>query len=271
MGANGIASGQGSSALPAQFVCGGSAACQATSTPTMTYSIFSKNSGEVVASSWSNGLDNNQGPRRKRPPWTRIAKGRPVWGQIVEIDDGKIKDHLGELVRGTVEETLNQLLEADSELLPFPQRSLAPDPHRQPAGTHLARYPAENAGRGCLSRRELSPDAGLCPTEAHRWQSVGPRAVPEYGSTRSDGTGARSGVTTEASHHPPTICERFWTLLSALEEPKQVSCLYTGSAGERRRPDLAVEPDQRLVVAAHANVLCQIRHLPSVVAYIRTG
>jgi putative transposase len=28
-------------------------------------------------------------------------------GQIIQIDEARIRDHLGEMVRGTVEETLN--------------------------------------------------------------------------------------------------------------------------------------------------------------------
>ena len=40
-----------------------------------------------------------------------------------------------------------------------------------------------------------------------------------------------------------------------------------GLTGERRRLDLAVEPDQRLVAAARIVVLCQIRHRPSMVAF----
>jgi transposase-like protein len=38
-------------------------------------------------------------------------------GQVVKIDEGRIRDHLGELVRGTVEETLNGLLEAEADRL----------------------------------------------------------------------------------------------------------------------------------------------------------
>ena len=35
-------------------------------------------------------------------------------GQVIQIDEGRIRDHLGEMVRGTVEETLNALdAEAD--------------------------------------------------------------------------------------------------------------------------------------------------------------
>jgi len=38
-------------------------------------------------------------------------------GKIVEIDEERIKDHLGEMVRGTVQETLNALLDAEADRL----------------------------------------------------------------------------------------------------------------------------------------------------------
>jgi transposase-like protein len=38
-------------------------------------------------------------------------------GNVVRIDDERIRDHLGQIVRGTVEETLNGLLEAEAERL----------------------------------------------------------------------------------------------------------------------------------------------------------
>ena len=41
------------------------------------------------------------------------AKG----GAIIQVDEGMIKEHVGEIVKGTVEETLNALLEADAERL----------------------------------------------------------------------------------------------------------------------------------------------------------
>jgi putative transposase len=37
-------------------------------------------------------------------------------GQVIQIDKGRIRDHLGEMVRGTVEETLNAMLDAEAEL-----------------------------------------------------------------------------------------------------------------------------------------------------------
>jgi putative transposase len=38
-------------------------------------------------------------------------------GNIIEINEEKIKDHLGEFVRGTVEETLNAMLEAEADAI----------------------------------------------------------------------------------------------------------------------------------------------------------
>ncbi len=38
-------------------------------------------------------------------------------GQVIQIDKARIRDHLGEMVRGTVEETLNALLDAEADQL----------------------------------------------------------------------------------------------------------------------------------------------------------
>jgi putative transposase len=38
-------------------------------------------------------------------------------GQVIQIDEGRIRDHLGEMVRGTVEETLNSMLDAEADRL----------------------------------------------------------------------------------------------------------------------------------------------------------
>lgn len=46
----------------------------------------------------------------------RVANGAGFGqGQIVQIDEERIRGHLSELVRGTVEETLNAMLEAEAE------------------------------------------------------------------------------------------------------------------------------------------------------------
>ena len=38
-------------------------------------------------------------------------------GKVVQINDARIQDHLGELVRGTVEETLNAMLDAEADAM----------------------------------------------------------------------------------------------------------------------------------------------------------
>ena len=37
--------------------------------------------------------------------------------KIIQIDEEQVKDHLGEIVRGTVQETLNALLDEEAESL----------------------------------------------------------------------------------------------------------------------------------------------------------
>lgn len=38
-------------------------------------------------------------------------------GSIIRIDEAQVKDHLGEIVRSTVEDTLNSLLDAEAARL----------------------------------------------------------------------------------------------------------------------------------------------------------
>src|ERR1700735_2641231 len=43
--------------------------------------------------------------------------GLKAMGQVIQIDEARIRDHLGEMVRGTVEETLNAVLDAEADRL----------------------------------------------------------------------------------------------------------------------------------------------------------
>ena len=43
-------------------------------------------------------------------------KPKPM-GQVIQIDEARIRDHLGEMVRGTVEEALNAMLDAEVDRL----------------------------------------------------------------------------------------------------------------------------------------------------------
>jgi len=58
-------------------------------------------------------------------------------GDGVQIDEKRIHDHLGELVRGTVEETLNSLLDAEADALCGAQRyERSPDRTDYRAGSY---------------------------------------------------------------------------------------------------------------------------------------
>jgi len=46
-----------------------------------------------------------------------MGEDSKILGNVVQIDESRIRDHLGELVRGTVEETLNSLLDAEADAL----------------------------------------------------------------------------------------------------------------------------------------------------------
>lgn len=41
----------------------------------------------------------------------------PTFEKVIQIDEAKIHSHLGEIVRGTVEETLNAMLDAEADQL----------------------------------------------------------------------------------------------------------------------------------------------------------
>jgi putative transposase len=56
-------------------------------------------------------------------------------GEVIQIDEARIRDHLGEMVRGTVEETLNAMLDAKADQFcgagRYERRSSAGYPGRQ--------------------------------------------------------------------------------------------------------------------------------------------
>ena len=65
---------------------------------------------------------------------------------IVKIDDGKIKDHLDAVVRGTVEETLNALLDAEADQLCGARRYERTDSRRDTRAGHYTRSLHTKAG-----------------------------------------------------------------------------------------------------------------------------
>jgi putative transposase len=60
-------------------------------------------------------------------------------GNVISIDDGRIKSHLDRVVRGTVEETLNALLEAEADRLCNDQRYERSEARRDTRAGHYER------------------------------------------------------------------------------------------------------------------------------------
>lgn len=76
-------------------------------------------------------------------------------GKVVKIDDARIQDHLGELVRGTVEETLNAMLDAEADALCGAQRyERSPDRVDTRAGHYERKFHAK-AGEVTLKMPKL--------------------------------------------------------------------------------------------------------------------
>ena len=67
-------------------------------------------------------------------------------GNVISIDDERIKSHLGRMVRGTVEETLNALLEAEADRLCNAQRYERSEARRDTRAGHYERNLQTKAG-----------------------------------------------------------------------------------------------------------------------------
>ena len=67
-------------------------------------------------------------------------------GKVIQIDENQIQEHLGELVRGTVEETLNKLLDAEADQLCNAARYERTEGRRDTRAGHYSRKLHTRAG-----------------------------------------------------------------------------------------------------------------------------
>jgi putative transposase len=67
-------------------------------------------------------------------------------GRIIQIDEEQVKDHLGEIVRGTVQETLNALLDEEAERLCRAKRYERTDERKDTRAGHYTRKLHTKAG-----------------------------------------------------------------------------------------------------------------------------
>ena len=68
-------------------------------------------------------------------------------GKIIQINEEQIKDHLGEMVRGTVEETLNGMLEQEADQLVGAGRYERAESRKDTRAGHYNRNLETKAGR----------------------------------------------------------------------------------------------------------------------------
>ena len=88
---------------------------------------------------------------------------------IITIDDERIKNHLDRIVRGSVEETLNALLEAEADQLCNAQRYERSEARRDTRAGHYERKLQTKAGEVRLKVPKL---------RAQTFETVDHRALP---------------------------------------------------------------------------------------------
>jgi len=95
---------------------------------------------------------------------------------VITIDDERIKSHLDRVVRGTVEETLNALLDAEADRLCNAQRYERSAARRDTRAGHYERGLQTKAGevrlrvRSCASRRSRRRSSSAIGGARARWR-----------------------------------------------------------------------------------------------------
>lgn len=81
-------------------------------------------------------------------------EGKPM-GNVIHIDEARIRDHLGEMVRGTVEEALNAMLDAEADRLCGADRYQRSEARKDTRAGHYERSLQTKAGEVTLKMPKL--------------------------------------------------------------------------------------------------------------------
>lgn len=104
-------------------------------------------------------------------------------GKIIHINEEQIKDHLGEMVRGTVEETLNEMLEQEAEQLVGAERYERTEGRKDTRAGHYNRNLETKAGKVRLrvpKLRNLSFETAIIERYKRREASVEEALIEMY-------------------------------------------------------------------------------------------
>ena len=145
-------------------------------------------------------------------------------GEVIRIDAGRIRDHLGEMVRGTVEEALNAMLDAEAEALCGASRYERTEGRRDYRTGHYTRRLQTKAGEVNLQvakLRRLPFEAAIMEPYRRRGSSV-EEALIEMSLVESPATSDISAAKPCAGRRPP---EYSFTPLLPSVHPDMTRCL----------------------------------------------
>jgi transposase-like protein len=111
------------------------------------------------------------------------ARGGVGQAKIIQVDEGQIKSQLSEMVRDSVEETLNAMLDAEAERLVCAKRYERTDSRRDTRAGHYERNLDTNAGRVRLNipkLRRLTFETAIIERYRRRESSVEEALVEMY-------------------------------------------------------------------------------------------
>ena len=94
--------------------------------------------------------------------------------KIIQLNEGIIKEELKELVRNSVEETLNGLLDKETAELTNAAR------YERTETREGYRNSPSNQSRRYFPRWELCFNVGLCPPSSCRWHTMGQQEIYEH-------------------------------------------------------------------------------------------
>ena len=107
----------------------------------------------------------------------------PTLEKVIQIDEAKIHNHLGEIVRGTVEETLNAMLDAEADQLCNAKRYERTEARKDTRAGHYERSLQTTAGEVTLKvpkLRELTFQTAIIERYRRRESSVEEALIEMY-------------------------------------------------------------------------------------------
>jgi hypothetical protein len=111
-------------------------------------------------------------------------EARPM-GQVIQIDEARIRDHLGEMVRGTVEEALNAMLDAEADRLCGARRYERSEARKDTRAGSYERSLETRAGQPRWAPQSRSTTRRSEPFPSQRIKARGPALSRACGKRRT--------------------------------------------------------------------------------------